>query len=57
MAVSVRDGRIVAVTRVSCRADSYGFSRADHAEGAFERLAYRTWSSSDAALAAFGGPC
>lgn len=57
MAVSLRDGRIVAVSRVSCLPNAYGFSRADHAEGAFECLSYRTWPSSDAALAAFGGPC
>lgn len=57
MGVRLKDGRTMAADRVSCRPDAYGFRRADHAEGAFERRAYRTWPSSDAALAAFGGPC
>lgn len=57
MGVRLKNGKIMAADRVSCRPDVYGFRRADHAKGAFERLAYSTWPSSDAALAAFGGPC
>lgn len=57
MGVRLRDGRIMAADRVSCLPEAYGFRRANHAEGAFERLAYRTWRSSEAALADFGGPC
>lgn len=57
MGVRLKDGRVMAADRVSCRTEAYGFRRADHAEGAFERLAYRTWRTAEAALADFGGPC
>lgn len=57
MGVRLRGGKVLAADRVSCRAEAYGFRRASHAEGAFERLAYRTWPSAEAALADFGGPC
>ncbi|QTC88173.1 hypothetical protein [Brevundimonas pondensis] len=57
MGVRLINGRVLAADRVSCRPDAYGFRRAEHAEGAFERLAYRTWPSAEAALADFGGPC
>jgi hypothetical protein len=57
MGVRLKDGTTMAAARVSCRPETYGFRRADHAEGPFERLAYRTWRSSEAALADFGGLC
>lgn len=57
MGVRLKNGRVMAAGRVSCAVDVYGFRRADHADGAFERLAYRTWPTAEAALADFGGPC
>lgn len=57
MGVRLKDGATKATGRISCRPETYGFRRVDHAEGAFERLAYRTWPTAEAALADFGGPC
>lgn len=57
MGVRLRSGKVLAADRVSCRPEAYGFRRGDHGDGCFERLAWRTWPSSDAALVAFGGPC
>lgn len=57
MGVRLRNGKVLAADRVSCRPEAFGFRRAEHAEGCFERLAWRIWPSADDALAAFGGPC
>lgn len=57
MGVRLKNGKVLAADRVSCRAEAFGFRQGDHADGCFERLAWHTWPSSDAALEAFGGPC
>lgn len=53
MGVRLKNGRVMAVERVSCSREVYGFRRACH-DADEPEMAYCIWPSAEAALAAIG---